>query len=233
MTTNGFDKTRVLVVEDEAPVRSLLCALLASNGYQCDEVSSAEDAIREAAEKRPELIVLDLLLPDQNGIELVKRIRGWTNTPIIIISAMTQESEKIAALDAGADDYLTKPFGPGELLARLRAALRRRPSTEGDEPSFDIADLHVDLAARRVRVRGNELQLTPTEYKLLSLLVRNAGRVITHRQMLKEVWGPRFTAQTHYLRVYMAQLRRKIEADPARPKLLVTEGGVGYRLRTD
>ena len=230
----NMNSARVLVVEDEAQIRSFLRALLLSHDYKCTEVTTADDAIREAATQRPDILLVDLMLPDRSGVEVVKRVREWTTTPIIVLSAKTQETDKIAALDAGADDYLTKPFSTGELLARLRAAMRRASvGAAGEEPSFEFGDLHVDLAARRVKVRGEDVQLTPTEYRLLTLLVRHAGRVLTHRQLLKEVWGPRFTAQTHYLRVYMAQLRQKIELEPARPKLLVTESGVGYRLRTD
>jgi two-component system KDP operon response regulator KdpE len=228
------NNARVLVVEDESQIRNFIRALLLSHDYRCFEATTAEEAIREAAMQRPDAILVDLMLPDGSGLEVVQRIREWTTTPIIVLSARNQEADKIAALDAGADDYLTKPFSTGELLARLRAALRRAAvGAAGEEPSFEFGDLHVDLATRRVRVRGDEIQLTPTEYRLLTLLVRHAGRVLTHRQLLKEVWGPRFTAQTHYLRVYMAQLRQKIEQEPARPKLLVTESGVGYRLRID
>jgi len=183
------------------------------------------------------VILLDLGLPDGDGIELTRRIREWSTTPIIVISARGKEQDKIAALDAGADDYLTKPFGVGELLARLRVALRHATQLTGGgaavEPVVTIGELSVDLAARHIVVRGEEVRLTPTEYKLLARLVRSAGRVLTHRQLLKEVWGPNAIEHTHYLRVYMAQLRHKLERDPARPHYLLTEPGVGYRLRAE
>jgi two-component system KDP operon response regulator KdpE len=179
------------------------------------------------------LILLDLGLPDADGLEVTQRVREWTKTPIVVISARGQEQDKIRALDAGADDYLTKPFATGELLARLRVALRHSAKTETGSSKFSVAELEVDLVRRRVWVREQEVHLTPIEYKLLSVLVKYAGRVVTHRQLLKEVWGPNATEHTHYVRVYMRQLRNKIEAVPGQPRILMTEPGVGYRLRDE
>ena len=179
------------------------------------------------------MILLDLGLPDMDGIDVTRRVREWSRVPIIVISARGREQDKIAALDAGADDYLTKPFGMGELLARLRVALRRTATDEGGEPVFTLGDLRVDLGARLVFRGDAEVHLTPIEYKLLTALVRHAGRVITHRQLLKDVWGPNAVEHTHYVRVYMTQLRHKLEDDPSRPKYLLTESGVGYRLKSD
>jgi two-component system KDP operon response regulator KdpE len=225
----------VLVIEDEAQIRRFLRATLTANDYQLIEASTAQEGLMQAATRPPEVIILDLGLPDLDGLEVTRRLREWTAVPIIVLSARGQESDKVAALDAGADDYLTKPFSVGELLARLRVALRHavRTAQEPGEPLFTVGELHVDLARRQVYMATQQVHLTPLEYKLLTTLARYAGRVVTHRQLLQEVWGPGHTDAPHYLRVYMGQLRHKLEADPARPRYLVTEPGVGYRLKTD
>lgn len=186
----------------------------------------------QAASQQPDLILLDLGLPDMDGMEVIRQVRGWSQLPIIVLSARGQEQEKVGALDAGADDYLTKPFSVEELLARIRVALRRAIQTDGEagEPLFTLDNLRVDLARRQVFLADEELHLTPIEYRLLCTMIKHAGKVVTHRQLLKEVWGPDSVQETHYLRVYMAQLRRKLEADPAQPRFLLTEPGVGYRL---
>jgi two-component system KDP operon response regulator KdpE len=225
---------RVLVVEDEAPMRRFLRTTLATHGYDVVEAATAAEALAHATAYAPELVVLDLGLPDADGLDVARRIREWTLTPIIVLSARGQESDKIAALDAGADDYLTKPFGAGELLARIRVALRHAARVnEAPEPVLVLGDLSIDLAMRRVLRGGAEVHLTPIEYKLLALLARHAGKVVTHRQLLRDVWGPGSVEQTHYLRIYMGQLRHKLEAEPARPRYLVTEPGVGYRLKVE
>jgi two-component system KDP operon response regulator KdpE len=223
----------ILVVDDETAMRRFLRVSLTSNGYQCLEAETAEQALALATAQMPELILLDLGLPDRSGIEVTRSLREWSSTPIIVISARGQETDKIEALDAGADDYLTKPFGVGELLARIRVALRHSAKTEAGESRFSVGELEVDLARRRVTVAGQETHLTPIEYKLLTVLVKHAGRVLTHRQLLREVWGPNSDEQTHYLRVYMGQLRHKLEKTPGRPRYFVTEPGVGYRLQTN
>jgi two-component system, OmpR family, KDP operon response regulator KdpE len=225
----------VLVIEDEAQIRRFLRATLTANGYRLLEATTAQEGLVQAATRQPEIVILDLGLPDLDGLEVTRRLREWTTVPIIVLSARGQESDKVTALDAGADDYLTKPFSVGELLARLRVALRHaaRTSQEPGEPTFAVGDLRVDLARRHVYIAEQQVHLTPIEYKLLTTLVRYAGRVVTHRQLLQEGWGPGHTEASHYLRVYMGQLRHKLEADPARPRYLVTEPGVGYRLKTD
>jgi two-component system KDP operon response regulator KdpE len=226
---------RVLLVEDELPIRKLLCNALTAIGYHIDETGTAQQAIQHAIQNPPELVILDLGLPDMDGQEVIQRLREWLQAPIIVLSARDQDQQKIAALDHGADDYLTKPFSTGELLARVRVALRHA-SRSGDEAGttvFERGDLKVDLAARRVCVSNAEIHLTPIEYKLLKTLIRNSGKVLTHRQLLKEVWGPDQVQETHYLRVFMANLRRKLEVDPARPRYLLTEQGIGYRLASD
>jgi two-component system, OmpR family, KDP operon response regulator KdpE len=221
----------ILIIEDEESIRRFLRVSLAASGYRLVESATGRDGLLQAATAQPDLIILDLGLPDMDGIDLTRQIREWSKVPIIIVSARGKEQDKVVALDAGADDYLTKPFGVGELLARLRVALRHRATTQtGDEPVFQNGDLKVDLARREVTLAGKPLHLTPNEYRLLSILVQHAGRVLTHRQLLKDVWGPGSSQETHYLRVYMNQLRQKIEADPAQPKFLLTEPGVGYRL---
>jgi two-component system KDP operon response regulator KdpE len=224
----------VLVIEDEPQMRRFLKAALEVNDYHCVEAVTAREGLAQATGRNPDVILLDLGLPDLDGVELTRRLREWSRTPIIVISARGREQDKIAALDAGVDDYLTKPFGIGELLARLRVALRHAAQPEGGgEPVFAAGDLKVDLAARLVFRRGVEVHLTPIEYKLLATLVRHAGKVVTHRQLLKEAWGPNAVEQTHYVRVYMTQLRHKLEDDPSRPRYLLTESGVGYRLKAE
>jgi len=224
----------VLVIEDEPQMRRFLRTSLESRDYGLVEAVNAREGLSQATGRNPDVILLDLGLPDLDGIQLTRRLREWSRTPIIVISARGREQDKIAALDAGADDYLTKPFGIGELLARLRVALRHAAAPEGGgEPVFEVGDLKVDLAARLVFRRGAEVHLTPIEYKLLATLVRHAGKVLTHRQLLKEAWGPNAVEQTHYVRVYMTQLRHKLEDDPSRPRYLLTESGVGYRLKTE
>ncbi len=222
----------VLLVDDEVQMRKFLRASLSASGFRLIEAGTAAEAISLAASHNPELVLLDLGLPDEDGVSVTRKLREWSRVPIIIISARGRETSKVEALDAGADDYLTKPFGVSELLARMRVALRHAAQTGGaPAPVFEVGDLHLDLARREVKRGGVEVHLTPIEYRLLSLLAQHAGKVLTHSHILKEVWGPGHAEQTHYLRVYMAQLRRKIEADPARPKLLMTEPGVGYRLK--
>ena len=225
----------VLIVEDEAAVRKFVRAALIGNGYRVAEASTGEDALIEARTRSPDLVLLDLGLPDMDGLEVTRRLREWSPAPIVVISARGQEKDKVDALDAGADDYLTKPFGTAELLARLRANIRRtlRSIGQPSDPTIVVGGLRVDLGQRHVFVDDQEIHLTPTEYKLLTELVKNAGKVITHRHLLVQVWGPAHAQEAHYLRVYMAQLRRKIEKDPARPRYLVTEPGVGYRLRNE
>ena len=224
---------KVLVVEDEQQMLRFLRTALTAQGYAILEAGTARDAVVEATTHNPELILLDLGLPDGDGIDLTRKFREWTRVPIIVISARGREDDKVAALDAGADDYLTKPFSVNELLARMRVALRHAAQAGTDTTStvIEAGPLRVDQARREVVVDGREVRLTPTEYRLLVLFARNAGKVLTHRQILKEVWGPPYMGETHYLRVFMAQLRRKIETDPARPRLLVTEPGVGYRMK--
>ena len=224
----------VLLIEDEPQMRRFLRAALESHDYRLVEATTSREGLAQATSRNPDVILLDLGLPDGDGIDLARRIREWSVTPIVVISARGKEQDKVAALDAGADDYLTKPFGTDELLARLRVALRHAARVAAPaEPVFSVGELRVDLAARRVFVGSSEVHLTPTEYKLLTVFVRNAGKVVTQRQILKEVWGPNAVEHTHYLRVYMAQLRHKIEQDPTRPHHLQTEVGVGYRLRLE
>lgn len=225
----------VLLIEDEPQMRRFLRAALENEAYRLVEVATAREGVAQAAGQNPDIILLDLGLPDGDGIDLTRRLREWSRTPIVVISARGQERDKVAALDAGADDYLTKPFGVGELLARMRVALRHaaRAAGEPDQPVFTTGELRVDLEHRRVFVAEREVHLTPTEYKVLLTLVRQAGKVLTHRYLLKEVWGASTVTQTPALRVHMAQLRHKLEKDPAQPRHLLTEPGVGYRLRVD
>jgi two-component system KDP operon response regulator KdpE len=222
----------VLVIEDEQPIRRFLRASLSGEGYRLAEADTGERGLRLASAQPPDVVILDLGLPDLDGQEVLRRLREWLTVPIIILSARDQEAQKVAALDHGADDYLTKPFNTGELLARIRVALRHASRIAGNtQPSvFTCGDLRIDLAARRVLVRDREIHLTPLEYRLLTTLAHHAGKVLTHRFLLKEVWGPQQVQETHYLRIFMASLRRKIEADPAQPGYLLTEQGVGYRL---
>lgn len=223
---------RVLVVDDERAIRRFLQVSLTANGHTVFEAANGQEALDLVIAHRPDLIILDLGLPDLDGIEVVRRLREWTQTPIIILSVREHETDKVAALDAGADDYLTKPFNVGELMARLRVALRHAVHPN-DTPVFTTGELAVDLARRVVSLRGQEVQLTPTEYDLLKLLVTHAGKVLTHHQLLRQVWGMGYDDETHLLRVNISNLRRKIEADPARPAYILTEPGVGYRLRID
>jgi two-component system KDP operon response regulator KdpE len=222
----------VLIIEDEVQMRRFLRASLSGNGYQVYESETGADGLAQAASRNPDLVLLDLGLPDQDGLVVTERLREWAKMPIIVLSARGKEEDKIKALDAGADDYLTKPFGIGELLARIRVALRHSARSESGESQFAMGDVKVDLARRQVTKANEEVHLTPIEYKLLATLIKYEGRVITHRQLLREVWGLNSSEQTQYLRVYMAQLRHKLEANPSRPQFLTTEPGVGYRLRT-
>ncbi len=220
---------RILVVDDEQSIRRYLKAALNALGNTVIEASCGVDAIRAAALERPDVVILDLGLPDIDGVEVTNRLREWADMPIIVLSVREQENDKIAALDAGADDYLTKPFGTGELMARIRAALRRSSQPE-KEPVIEVDQLRIDLALRRVTLDGEEVALTPTEYDLLRLLAQDAGKVLTHRQLLEQVWGHAYVDDIHILRVNMSNLRRKIEKDPARHHYILTEAGVGYRL---
>ncbi|MDR3458963.1 MAG: response regulator [Verrucomicrobiae bacterium] len=222
-------KPIALVIDDEPQIRRLLRVTLEANGYEMFEAVTGNEGIVQAAQCRPEVILLDLGLPDMDGVEVLKRIREWTRVPVIILSVRDRENDKIAALDAGADDFVTKPFGSGELLARLRTALRRS-QPQSATAVFRAGKIEVDLAARIVRKNGVEVKLTPTEYALLRLLVVHAGKVLTHRHLLTEVWGPNAGEQTHYLRVHVAHLREKLEENAGRPELIATESGVGYRL---
>lgn len=222
----------ILVIEDEPHMRTLLGVTLKQHGYQCVHASTGEEGITAAHKGNPDVVLLDLGLPDLDGVEVATRIRQKSRVPIIVISARGREEDKIAALDGGANDYLTKPFGAGELLARIRVAVRNFPRAEEvDTGTVRVGDLVVDFDMRQVTIGGLPVHLTPTEYRLLSVMVRSAGRVVTHRQILREVWGPGSEAQGHYLRVYMKQLRYKIEPEPAQPKYFINEPGVGYRLR--
>jgi two-component system KDP operon response regulator KdpE len=220
---------RLLVVDDERPIRRFLSASLGGQ-YTVVEAATGEEALAEAVSRRPDAIILDLGLPDMDGVEITRRLREWTQTPIVVISVREREDDKIAALDAGADDYLTKPFGIGELMARLRVVLRRTALPER-EPVFQAEGLIVDLARRDVTVSGRPASLTPTEYDILRVLIQHAGKVLTHQQLIHLVWGSEYETEAHLLRVNISNLRRKIEADPARPRFIVTEPGVGYRLR--
>jgi two-component system KDP operon response regulator KdpE len=224
---------RILVVDDEPQIRRFLRTSLSAHGYRVIEASCGREALTLAATERPELVLLDLGLPDTDGLEVIRRLREWSTVPIIVVSVHGEEAEKIAALDNGADDYVTKPFGIGELLARMRAALRYRLAAELAEPVFHTAWLTVDLGKRLVTIDGHEVKLTPKEYDLLRVLVTHAGKVITHQYLLREVWGPGSVYETHYLRVYIGQLRQKLEPDPAQPRYILTEPGVGYRLRME
>ncbi len=224
----GKGSYTALVIDDEPQIRRLLRVTLEANGYRVFDSATGQDGIVQAAQRRPDVVLLDLGLPDLNGVEVLKRLREWSRVPVVILSVQDREDDKIAALDAGADDYVTKPFASGELLARLRAALRHlRP--QGADAVFRSGNLEVDLAARVVRQRGLEVKLTPTEYSLLRLFVTHAGKVLTHRLLLTEVWGPKAVEQTHYLRVHIAHLREKLEDLPGRPDYIRTEPGVGYR----
>jgi len=222
----------ILVVEDEPQMRRFLRTALTAQGFRVVEAETAKEGLVGATTQSPEVILLDLGLPDGDGIDLARQVREWSRVPIIVISARGREDDKVAALDAGADDYLTKPFSTGELLARIRVALRHaaRLADNSPQPVFLLGELRIDLAARHVYVADREVHLTPIEYKLLTVLARHAGKVLTHQQLLREVWGPHHTQDTHYLRVHLAQLRRKIEPKASQPRYLLTETGVGYRL---
>jgi two-component system, OmpR family, KDP operon response regulator KdpE len=226
----------VVIVEDEPQIRRFVRSALESEGWQVHEAATAARGVIEAGTRKPDLLVLDLGLPDRDGLEVVRDVRSWSSVPIIVLSARTDETDKIAALDAGADDYLTKPFGVGELLARVRANLRRARTASapggsaGADPTFRFGEVVVDRDLRKVQRAGQSVHLTPIEYRLLSVLIANVGRVMTHRQLMLEVWGPSQVEQSHYLRIYMGHLRRKLEEDPAQPRHLLTETAVGYRL---
>ena len=229
------EKELILLIEDEPQMRRFLRITLQSNGYRLVETETGAEGLLQAASRNPDVVLLDLGLPDMDGFEVTTRLREWTQTPVIVISAREQEQDKVKALDAGADDYLTKPFNAGELLARIRVALRHalRQRSGRQEPVFSLYNLRVDLAQRQVFLDDREVHLTPIEYKLLTTLIRHAGKVITHRQLLTEVWGAAHVNEVQYLRVYMTQLRHKLESDPARPRFLMNEPGIGYRLKFD
>jgi two-component system KDP operon response regulator KdpE len=225
----------IIIIEDEAQIRRFLRTALVAENYQVVEAQTGKQGLIEAATQKPDLIVLDLGLPDTDGVGVVRELRAWSSVPIVILSARAQESDKISALDAGADDYLVKPFGVGELLARIRVALRHVSSAPNGEEEgvFSVGELRVDMVHRKITVEGREVHLTPIEYRLLTVLIKHAGKVLTHQLLLKEVWGPNYVERAHYLRIYMGALRHKLEQDPARPRFLLTEVGVGYRLAVD
>ncbi|HEY7151012.1 MAG TPA: response regulator [Solirubrobacterales bacterium] len=230
--TAGAEGPRVLVVDDEPQIVRALKVILRGAGYSTDQAESKEGALNAVSVHPPDAMLLDLVLPDGSGVEVCAEVRSWTSLPIIVLSAVGDEREKVKALDAGADDYITKPFGTDELLARLRAALRR-VSEDGGEPIIDLGDLVIDLAARTVKRKGEAVHLTPIEFNLLRALAVHRGKLVTHRQLLHEVWGPGYEQETHYLRVHVAHIRSKIELEPSRPRHLITEPGVGYRLRDE
>ena len=223
-----MSRPRILVVDDEPQILRALETNLRGAGYEVDTAATAEDALSTAAARRPEAVILDLLLPDGRGTDVCRELRTWSSVPVIVLSAVGEASEKVAALDAGADDYVTKPFGMDELLARLRAATRR--GTPSGEPVLDVGEIRVDLEKRAVTVGGRPVQLTPHEFDMLRLFAQNEGKLLTHRTILREVWGPAYQVESHYLHVYVSQLRRKLEPEPARPRYLLTEPGAGYRL---
>lgn len=227
---NGF---LVLIIEDEQPIRRFVRASLTAEGYRVAEAASGEEGLRLAAGQPPDLVILDLGLPGMDGQEVLRRLREWLTAPILVLSARDQEPQKVEALDAGADDYVTKPFGVGELLARMRTALRRANRAGLESSAVSIGEVRVDFAARLVFLADREVHLTPLEYKLLVTLIKQAGKVLTHRYLLREVWGPQDSQETHYLRIFVASLRRKLEADPARPRYILTEPGVGYRFAAE
>ena len=225
--------SRVLVVDDAPQIRRTLAINLRARGYQVDLAATGEEALKAAADQQPDVVVLDLGLPGIDGLQVIHGLRGWTQVPIIVLSVREREADKVAALDAGADDYVTKPFGINELLARLRAAVRRATPTDEQVSIVQTPDFRVDLAAKQVIRDGREVRLTPTEWQLVELLVRNPGRLVSQRQLLHEVWGPKYREETNYLRVFIAQLRRKLEPDPAHPRYFITEPGMGYRFQTN
>jgi two-component system KDP operon response regulator KdpE len=220
---------RVLVVDDEPQIVRGLRVVLRNAGFRVDSAGTKEEALDALSHRPPDAVLLDLVLPDGSGVDVCRQVREWSHVPIVVVSAVGDEREKVRALDAGADDYVTKPFGSQELAARLRAVLRRASDTNG-EPAIEIGDLVIDLADRRVRRGGEQIHLTPIEFDLLRMLAQNHGRLVTHRQLLQEVWGPSYGEETHYLRVHVAHIRGKLELDPARPRYIITEPGVGYRL---
>lgn len=230
MQANGH---HILIIEDEQPIRRFLKASLSNQGYRVSEAISGEEGLRMAAAQPPDLVILDLGLPDLDGQDVLKRLREWYTSPIIVLSARDQESQKITALDSGADDYVTKPFGVGELLARMRTAIRHAHQVGPEAMTVTIGDIRVDLAARLVYRNGDEVHLTPLEYKLLVTMVKHAGKVLTHRFLLREVWGPQDCQENHYLRVFVASMRRKLEDNAARPRYILTEQGVGYRFAAE
>jgi two-component system KDP operon response regulator KdpE len=223
--------TKVLVVDDEPQILRALRINLSVGGYEVITASTGAAALRAAAEERPDVVILDLGLPDMSGIEVIGGLRGWLMSPVIVLSARTDSSEKVKALDVGADDYVTKPFGMDEFLARLRAAVRRGATVETDEPVVETASFTADLSAKKVAKNDTKVHLTPTEWGMLEMLVRNCGKLVGREELLREVWGPAYAKDTHYLRVYLAQLRRKLEDDPSRPVHLLTEAGMGYRFQ--
>jgi len=229
------DNGLILLIEDEPQMRRFLRITLQGQGYQLIEAVTGHEGLTQVATRKPDVVLLDLGLPDIDGLEVTARLREWSQVSVIVLSAREQEEDKIKALDAGADDYLTKPFSAGELLARIRVALRHKAMQQSgsEESEFMLDNLRVDLVKRQVFIDGREIHLTPIEYRLLSILIKHAGKVITHRQLLKEVWGAAYVNQNHYLRIYMGQLRHKLEADPARPRFFINEPGVGYRLRIE
>ncbi|ELY5216015.1 response regulator [Vibrio cholerae] len=222
---------KILIIEDEAPIQRFLTVLISGYEYQVKVASTAEQGLHLVANWNPHLILLDLGLPDQDGISLTRELRAWTQTPIMVISAREKEADKVQALDAGANDYLTKPFGSEELMARIRVALRLAPSTESVEQTrFELGDLVLDLVLKQVTKAGEPVKLTKTEYNILKLLAKNMGKVLTHKQILKEVWGGNYVEHHHYVRIHVAQLRHKVEDNPVQPRFILTENGVGYRL---
>lgn len=231
MTANESTNLRILIIDDERPIRRFLHVSLSTQGYKILEAEDGNSGLTITAAEHPDIIFLDLGLPDMDGIEVTRRIREWSQIPIIILSVRDQEKDKIKALDAGADDYLTKPFGMGELMARVRGVLRRSTQNASGDPVFHTGSLEVDLARRIVQKEQNEISLTPTEYEILRVLVQNAGKVLTHQQITRKVWGSGYNEEAHLLRVNISNLRHKIESDPTRPELIITEPGVGYRLR--
>src|ERR1043166_1762483 len=229
MTDASAIKPTVLIIDDELQIRRLLRVCLEANSYRVVEAGNGQEGISSVAQHRPDIVLLDLGLPDMDGVAVLKRLREWSHVPVVVLSVRDREEDKIKALDNGADDYITKPFGTGELLARLRVAMRHGQSPQ-DSATFRSGPLEVDLPARVVKVSGKEVKLTATEYALLRMFVQHAGKVLTHQQILRQVWGPNYIDQTQYLRVYMAHLREKLEAEPSKPSLFLTEPGIGYRL---
>jgi len=226
------DGLQILIIDDELQIRRFLRISLEAKGYRVHEAETGQEGVLKTAQVRPDVVILDMGLPDMDGLAVLKRLREWTQTPVIILSVRDSDRDKVAALDGGADDYLTKPFSTEELLARIRTA-QRHAQPEPQQAIFSSGRLHVDLTRRLVTVNGEAVKLTPTEYALLRLMIQHAGKVLTHQQILRAVWGPEYVGETHYLRVYFAQLRQKIEADPALPEIILTEPGVGYRLEAD